>query len=92
MLVVPKIEIDHFSEVPEPYYSAIFGTAKKIAPAIRKATGCARICTEFIGYEVPHCHYHMIPTNTIDDIHKKPLGKADEKDLKNIQERIIECL
>lgn len=37
VLIVPKIEIDHFFEVPEPYYSAVFATAKKLAPAIREA-------------------------------------------------------
>jgi histidine triad (HIT) family protein len=30
-LIVPKIEIDHFSDVPEPYYSAIFQAAKKLS-------------------------------------------------------------
>jgi histidine triad (HIT) family protein len=30
-LIVPKIEIDHFSDVPEPYYSAIFLAAKKLS-------------------------------------------------------------
>jgi histidine triad (HIT) family protein len=37
-LIVPKVEIDYFVDVPEPYYSAVFATAKKIAPAIQKAT------------------------------------------------------
>ena len=47
-LIVPKIEIDHFSDVPDPYYSAIFQIAKKLAPAIQSATGCARVCTMFV--------------------------------------------
>lgn len=37
-LIVPKIEVDYFADVPEPYYSAVFQTAKHIAPAIQKAT------------------------------------------------------
>lgn len=47
-LIVPKIEVDHFSDVPEPYYSAIFQTAKKLSPAIQQATGCKRVCALFI--------------------------------------------
>lgn len=47
-LIVPKIEVDHFALVPEPYYSAIFQTAKKLAPALQKATGCKRVCTVFL--------------------------------------------
>jgi histidine triad (HIT) family protein len=30
-LIVPRVEIDHFSDVPEPYYSAIFLAAKKLS-------------------------------------------------------------
>lgn len=37
-LIVPKIEVDYFVDVSEPYYSAVFATAKKIAPAIQQAT------------------------------------------------------
>jgi histidine triad (HIT) family protein len=47
-LIVPKIEIDHFADVPEPYYTAIFTAAKKLSPAIEQATGCKRVCTMFI--------------------------------------------
>jgi histidine triad (HIT) family protein len=38
VLIVPKIAVDYFVDVPEPYYTAIFHTAKKIAPAIQQAT------------------------------------------------------
>ena len=71
-LIVPKVEVDHFVDVPEPYYSAIFQTAKKLAPAIKEATGCNRVCTTFLGYEVPHCHYHLIPTESEKDMDMKP--------------------
>jgi histidine triad (HIT) family protein len=60
-LVVSKIEVDYFVDVPEPYYSAVFQTAKKIAPAIQKATKTERIGTLIEGLEVPHFHYHLIP-------------------------------
>lgn len=91
-LIVPKCERDHFADVPEPYYSAIFQTAKLITPAIQKATDCKRICTQFIGYEIPHCHYHLIPTNSIIDISKSSSEKAEEIDLKNMQEKILSFL
>jgi len=87
-LVIPKIEVDYFVDVPEPYYSAVFATAKKIAPAIQKATGCARISTLVIGFEVPHFHYHLVPTNTIADVRSAP-QKATQEELKSMHERII---
>ena len=91
-LIVPKCEIDHFADVPEPYYTAIFQTAKKLTPAIQKATDCIRVCTAFIGYEVPHCHYHLIPTRAIEDMNHSNAQKADPEDLKSMQEKIISFL
>ena len=37
-LIVPKVEVDYFCDVPEPYYTAMFQTAKKISPAIKQAS------------------------------------------------------
>lgn len=88
-LIVPKIEIDHFSNVPEPYYSAIFQVAKKLSPAIQKATGCKRICTMFIWYDIQHCHYHLIPTDSIADTVAVTKTQADMEELKNMQEKIV---
>lgn len=91
-LIVPKIEIDHFSEVPEPYYSAIFLAAKSLAPVIQKATGCTRICSMFVGYEIPHCHYHLIPTESMEDLSPGKSHPAEKADLESIQEKILQLL
>jgi histidine triad (HIT) family protein len=86
---VPKVEVDHFSDVPEPYYSAIFQTAKKLAPAIEKATGCKRVCTTFLGYEIPHAHYHLIPTESELDMDHKKREQGNPEELKMMQEKIL---
>jgi histidine triad (HIT) family protein len=91
-LIVPKCEVDHFSDVPEPYYGAIFQTAKKLSPAIQRATGCKRVCTTFLGYEIPHCHYHLIPTDSERDMDMKPRKQADMDELKKMQEVILHHL
>jgi histidine triad (HIT) family protein len=88
-LIVPKCEVDHFSDVPEPYYSTIFVAAKKISKALEKATWCTRVCAFFIGYEVPHCHYQLIPTKTIEDVQFRSVPQASMEELKLMQERII---
>lgn len=91
-LIVPKIEIDHFSEVPEPYYSAIFLAAKKLAPVIQTATGCTRICSMFVGYEIPHCHYHLIPTESTEDLSPGKSHSAEKADLEAMQKKILQLL
>ena len=91
-LVVPKIEVDSFIDVPEPYYSAVFRTAKKIAPAIQKATRCNRIATMIVGYEIPHFHYHVIPTQWMEDLDRVNTGPATPESLKDIQKAILSFL
>lgn len=92
-LIVPKIEVNHFADVPEPYYSAIFQAAKKLSSAIQNATGCKRICTLFVGYEVPHCHYHLVPTNSASDIHSSAQQeKVSDEELSHIQQKILSFL
>jgi histidine triad (HIT) family protein len=91
-LIVPKKERDHFSDLEDPYYEAIFLEAKKLSKALQKVTKCKRVAAMFIGYEVPHVHYHLIPTNTIEEasFQKKPM--ASPEDLARMQEQIIQAL
>ena len=74
-LVVPKIEIDKFYELPEEYYVAVFDTAKRLAAHFDKVLG-KRVFLKVIGTDVPHVHIHLIPQ--IEDYPQKPaLEEAD---------------
>lgn len=91
-LIVPKIEVDYFVDVPEPYYSAVFVTAKKIAPAIQQATWCQRVATMILGYEVAHFHYHLIPSNSLSDIIFEKKISLKQDDLSIVHQKIISFL
>lgn len=67
-LIVPKIEVDKFFDVPEAYLASMLTFAKPIAQAIEKAFPCNRVGISVIGLEVPHAHMHLIPINTMGDI------------------------
>ena len=67
-LIVPKVEINDFTDVPEPYYSAVFRNARPIAQALKAAAGCVRVGTVIAGFEVPHFHLHLIPINRPQDL------------------------
>lgn len=60
-LVVPKVEVDHFLDVDEPHYSAVFRAAKPVGRAILEHTGRGRIAALILGMEVPHFHLHLVP-------------------------------
>lgn len=86
-LVIPKNECDHWLDVPDSSYLAVMRAAKVIGKAIHKATGCKRVCTRIEGYEVPHFHYHLIPTNSTSDFEAKPQSMNGEQ-LAKMAERI----
>ena len=89
-LIVPKIEVDYFLDLEEPYYSAVFQAAKKIAPAIQAATKCKRVGTAIMGFEVPHFHYHLIPMDSLADCDLTVKLQVKEEELKVIHEKILE--
>lgn len=88
VLIVPKVEVDQFYEVPEPYYLAVFAAAKKIAPAIREAVGSLRIATVVAGFDVPHFHYHLIPADSMSDIDFSKTKKLEPAEMEKIRAKI----
>jgi histidine triad (HIT) family protein len=91
-LIVPKIEADHFLDVPEPYYTAVFQAAKVVGRAIKDVTGCPRVGTAVVGFEVPHFHYHLVPLWSLRDLDFSRGKKAAPEDLKAMQAKILEAL
>jgi len=67
-LVIPKKEIDYLFDIEVDEYIALNVFARKVGLAIEKVTPCVRMGTAVIGLEVPHCHIHLIPMNSMDDI------------------------
>ena len=87
-LVIPKIEVDKFFDVPDDYLKEILLFAKPIAKAIEQSFNCNRF-----GIEVPHAHVHLIPINTADDLNftRKKLSPSKEQ-MKETQEKILKNL
>lgn len=90
VLVVPKMEVDKFYEVPDAYLSEILVFAKPIAKAIEQAFPCNRVGSAVIGIEVPHAHLHLVPINNADDLNfTRGKISVTEDDLKTAQEKIL---
>ncbi len=62
VLVVPIDEIDHWVDAPPDLVTHMFGVVHRIGLAQRQAFGCERVGVIIAGYEVPHAHIHVIPT------------------------------
>lgn len=66
--------------------------AQKISKALDKATGCKRTQLLIAGRDVPHCHVHLIPSESINDVRKTETLTLTDEEMKNIQEKIISYL
>lgn len=93
VLVVPKLEVDKFFDLPADYLSALLNFAKPIAKAIENAFDCNRCGLSVIGLEVPHAHLHLMPINSANDLNfTRPKMKLTEHRLLEIQELITSRL
>jgi len=88
-LVIPKIEVDHWFDVPADIYAQVGLNAQRIARAIIKATNCPRVGTIVAGFEVPHYHLHLVPVWSIPDLDFKRAARRPEHAMRQIQEKII---
>lgn len=62
-LVVPKVQVDQYIDLPDEDYDALWHTVKKVAANLRTVTGKERIGVVIKGIDVPHAHVHLIPFN-----------------------------
>lgn len=68
-LVIPKREVDYIFNLQDDELSGLIVFAKKVAKAIEQVVPCERIGLTVIGLEVPHAHIHLIPINSLNDMH-----------------------
>lgn len=86
ILVVPKIEIDSWLEIPEEYYLAVYKTARILAPAIQQFTGSDRIGQHVEGFLVPYFHLHLVPLFDGADFFAKDNFEASPENFAAVQE------
>lgn len=67
-LVVPIAEVDHWVDGDPALVAHLFEVTRIIGVAQRAAFGCERVGVILAGYEVPHTHVHVIPTNDMREL------------------------
>lgn len=68
VLVVPIEEVDEWTDLSPALRSHLFEVAAQISSAQKTTFGCERIALIIAGYEIPHCHLHLIPSNSMADL------------------------
>lgn len=93
VLVVPKMEVDKFFDIPDDYIGELLLFAKPIAKAIENSFPCNRCGISVVGLEVPHAHLHLIPINRADDMNfANAKLKLSVEEFKEIQEKLLKEL
>ena len=89
-LVVPIQEIDEWTSLPNELSAHLFAIATKVGEAMKIAFECERVALVIAGYEIPHCHLHVIPTESMADLEfANALTNVDRKELEQAASRII---
>lgn len=88
-LVIPKVEVDRFFDLPEAELKTIMPFARDVARKIQAVVPCDRVGISVIGLEVPHAHVHLIPLDRMSDMDfGRPKLKLTHEQLAAIAERI----
>ena len=61
-LVVPIAEVDHWVDLPAELAAHLFEVSYRIGRAQQVAFQCQRVGLVIAGYEVPHAHVHLVPS------------------------------
>lgn len=79
VLVVPKLQIGHFFELPDADYQALMLAVKKVARKLKEAfSDKPRICVIIEGFELPdHVHVKVFPAANGDELRHVPNPKSE---------------
>ena len=90
LLLVPIDEVDEWTDLPSELSSHLFKVAAQIGEAQKIAFKCARIALIIAGYEIPHCHLHLIPSNSMADLNfENAITSSNRNDLEQSSALII---
>lgn len=92
VLVIPRMEVDQWTDLPEDVMTHLISVSQKIAAALKLAFPCKRIGMMIAGLEVPHTHIHLVPMDSMEDLSFAHARNADAETLKQTAEKIRSLL
>lgn len=87
-LAIPKKEVDYIFDTDDDLLKGLIVFAKKVATKIKKVSDCKRIGIMVAGLEVPHCHIHLIPINSVRDLNFANAKAASQEELAGMAAKI----
>ncbi len=89
LLVVPIEEVDHWVDLSAELSQHLFNVSHRISKALEDAFPCERVGLIIAGYEVNHCHIHLIPTQNLSQFNfANAAASISREDLETNAEKI----
>lgn len=93
VLVVPIEEVDHWIDASPELVAHLFDVTHRIGRAQRQAFECERVGVIIAGYEVPHAHIHVIPTDNMSQLSfQNAAASVDRDEMEAAAEAIRQAL
>ena len=93
VLVVPREEVDQWTDLSPDLSAHLFAVSRTLGRALKRAFPCERIGLIIAGYEVNHCHIHVIPTSSMSDVSfANAKASVDRSHLEECASRIVAAL
>jgi len=80
VLVVPIDEVDHWIDASPELVAHLFDVTHRIGKAQHHAFDCERVGVIVAGYEVPHAHIHVIPTDNMSQLSFENAATSVDRD------------
>jgi diadenosine tetraphosphate (Ap4A) HIT family hydrolase len=88
-VVVPRAAIDHWLDLDPELAAHLMVVAHSVGQAQMRAFDAPRVGLEIAGFEVPHCHLHVLPIWGEADLHlSNSAPSVDPEELAANSERI----
>ncbi|MDO4909907.1 MAG: HIT family protein [Corynebacterium sp.] len=94
-LVVPRKEVDKWTDLPAEEWAHLTAVAQKIGQAQKEVFGAPRAGLVIAGFDVPHTHIHVFPASGMGDFNFLNAGKDGRNEaerLDNVQEKLRSAL
>jgi histidine triad (HIT) family protein len=93
VLVIPREEVDHWVDMAPALSAHIFAVSHRISRALQTAFPCERVGVIIAGYEVNHCHVHLVPTTDMSQLDfRNAAASVDRARLQDNADRITAAL
>jgi histidine triad (HIT) family protein len=87
-LVIPKHPWSEIYAMDEESYDELWTAARKVAHHLKARTGCVRVVTVILGYDVDHVHIHLMPTYRLEDFPFPPVDQEAQGKLEETAARL----